>query len=979
MALNVTRNPQDELIDSIDGIYLVDAGAGTGKTYSIVKRYERIIAEGLNPEDILLITFTNNAAEQMREKVITKLSSKIIISKLLEAPILTFHSFCSRIVRKSGSDSPSYLGLKEYLSSNFILLENSSVESEIFRKFYLSFSSANSEKYGDILHILEDNAQILSIIKKLCSLGIFPHTDGWNDEDKRIIEGSYAEFCSKFDKLNETVIGERGEPVINKLKGRFNAAIKDKLYIEKDDKRIFAEKSINPEIKEEIFNDKSREAYIEFIREAYLGYTEHLLKRNMLNFDFMVMFAYLSLLNKSSVRDSNRFEYVMIDEFQDTDEIQFRLIMLTCKNISGAANLCVVGDWKQSIYGFRNSRIENITSFGENLKYFKEDLNRDKTRVEYDVNKFSKIIFENNYRSSGDILGFSKHTLKVAGTNDEEVDIEKIDENFKDALKPKRELQDLTEIKFLKAEDRNDEYRLVLEKISELVNETEKYKIREFDSSTGKITDERPVRYSDICVLSRTKKFCLELYRAALKAGIPVNYKGGLELFASSQGILVLAWLKLMINEKDILGWLPVLEKEGYNYNEIKYFKEKILTVNSGEGKLFSGMPEDLEKFLKKIRKYRNNMLFAVDEVLSRYRYDDETGNKIITVIKKMSESELLSLNELVQIIDSSADMEYEVELGNTAEAVLTQTIHASKGLEYPVVILANMNSKVFPSNKGDKGVLTYNTIGGLRCKSIFGYRGDFYFKYSNLNTDLVNATVKRSDYDEDRRLLYVAVTRTKQYLYMTSYSPSAFFTNLSGKSGINVITDFRYEIKNPEKESIQESGKIKLEGKINKRGRFVSPHSLMEEVEYSEDTSGNSEQKNAFVINAKKSFEFGSTVHKAAHRIANGIEVESVLPEISRIKKFVSELKADELRSEVDFLMPDAESGNMIRGTIDLIAFYEDRIEVIDYKTDKNKSNLEKYKMQLSVYRKALKEIYKNKKISAKIYFVSLDEIEEV
>ncbi len=390
-------------------------------------------------------------------------------------------------------------------------------------------------------------------------------------------------------------------------------------------------------------------------------------------------------------------------------------------------------------------------------------------------------------------------------------------------------------------------------------------------------------------------------------------------------------------------------------------------------------MPEDLEKFLKKIRKYRNNMLFAVDEVLSRYRYDDETGNKIITVIKKMSESELLSLNELVQIIDSSADMEYEVELGNTAEAVLTQTIHASKGLEYPVVILANMNSKVFPSNKGDKGVLTYNTIGGLRCKSIFGYRGDFYFKYSNLNTDLVNATVKRSDYDEDRRLLYVAVTRTKQYLYMTSYSPSAFFTNLSGKSGINVITDFRYEIKNPEKESIQESGKIKLEGKINKRGRFISPHSLMEEVEYSDDTSGNSEQKNAFVINAKKSFEFGSIVHKAAHRIANGIEVESMLPEISRIKKFVSGLKADELRSEVDFLMPDAESGNMIRGTIDLIAFYEDRIEVIDYKTDKNKSNLEKYKMQLSVYRKALKEIYKNKKISAKIYFVSLDEIEEV
>ncbi|MFZ1460107.1 MAG: PD-(D/E)XK nuclease family protein, partial [Ignavibacteria bacterium] len=64
---------------------------------------------------------------------------------------------------------------------------------------------------------------------------------------------------------------------------------------------------------------------------------------------------------------------------------------------------------------------------------------------------------------------------------------------------------------------------------------------------------------------------------------------------------------------------------------------------------------------------------------------------------------------------------------------------------------------------------------------------------------------------------------------------------------------------------------------------------------------------------------------------------------------------------------------------TIDLIAFYKDRIEIFDYKTDKNKNNLEKYKMQLSVYKKALKEIYKDKKLIAKIFFVSLDEIEEV
>lgn len=978
MALKPLKNPQDELINSIDGIYLVDAGAGTGKTYSIVKRYEKIVSSSVKPEEILLITFTKNAADQMKEKVISKLSSEISVTKLLEAPIMTFHAFCSRILKKSGSDAPSYLGISEYISPDFNLIENPSVESEVFRKFYLNFSNANREKFGDLFYILDDHDLILTIIKKLCSLGVFPHAEGWSEDDLNTLKGNYDEFCEKFDKQNLTVIGKSGKPVNNKLHKKFCSAVKDKLYTDYDKEIIFSEKSIDPGIREELFIDEGQEEYIEFIRVVYLSYIEYLLKRNMINFDFIVMFAYISLMNKPSVRNNNRFDYIMIDEFQDTDEIQFRLIMLICNKMSGTANLCVVGDWKQSIYGFRNSKIENITSFAENLKYFKDELNKDTERVDYDVNKFKKIIFENNYRSSGSILNFSKFTLRISATADEEVDTENIDTNFKDALKPQRDLQDLSEIKFYKAADRKDEYRLILSKISELVNEKDKYRIREFDGRTGEVTDERPVRYSDICILSRTKKFCLELYREGKKSGIPVNYKGGLELFASEQGILTLAWLKLLINDKDIFGWLPVLEKEGYTFNEIKHLRNKILEANPGEKNL-SFMPEDLDKFLKRIRKYRSNILFAVDEILSRYKYNDDTGNKIITVIKKRIESELISLNELVQIIDSSIDMEYDIELGNTTDAVLTQTIHSSKGLEYPVVILANINSRVFPGFKSDKGTLTFNTIAGLRGKKFFGKKNGIYFKFNNWKTDLVNATVKKTDYDEDRRLLYVAVTRTKQYLYMTSGNPSALFSNLALESGKDIIEDFSYEIKSLKEEKSVETPKIKLEQKINKSKKFISPHSLMYESDEHKNTNYNSDTENSFTVSAKNRYAFGLKIHTAAHRIANGMKAEKDIPETERISKFISGLNADELKSEVDFLMPDIESGNIIRGTIDLIAFYKDRIEIFDYKTDKNKNNLEKYKMQLSVYKKALKEIYKDKKLIAKIFFVSLDEIEEV
>lgn len=979
MALKKKMNPQDELINSVEGIHLVDAGAGTGKTYSIVKRYEKIISKNVKPENILLITFTKNAADQMKEKVISGLSSRVSVTKLLEAPIMTFHSFCSRILKKSGSDAPAYIGIEEYLSSGFNLIENPSAESEIFRKFYLNFSNANSGKFGDLFYIFEDQEQILNIIKKLCSLGVFPHRNGWSEGDKEILKGNYEEFSEKFDNLNETVTGKRGGPVTNRLKKKYDTALKDKLYTDFEGENIFSDKAVNPDIKEDIFYDEAQEEYIEFIRAVYLSYIEYLLKRNMMNFDFMVMFAYISLLNKESVRKNNRFDYVMIDEFQDTDEIQFRLIMLICKNINGTANLCVVGDWKQSIYGFRNSRIENITSFGENLKYFKQELNQDTKRVDYDVSSFKKIVFENNYRSSGDILDFSKFTLRIQATNDEEVDTENIDNNFKDALKPQRELQDLTELKFYQAENRKDEYRLILAKISELINEKKKYRIREFDGKTGVVTGERPVRYSDICVLSRTKKFCLELYREGRKSGIPVNYKGGLELFASEQGILVLAWLKLIINDKDIFGWVPVLEKEGYTFNEIKYLKGKILKDKPEKNRLIPVMPEDLDTFLKKIKKYRNNILFAVDEILNRYNYNDDTGNKIITVLKTRIESEMLSLNELVQIIDSSIDLEYDVELGNTTDAVLTQTIHSSKGLEYPVVILANMNIRVFPGFKGDKGALTFSTIAGLRGRTLFGSRNGIYFKFSNWKTDLVNATVKKTDYDEDRRLLYVAVTRAKQYLYMTSGNPSSFFNNLAEISGLQVITDFKYEIKNVPEENESINSKIIFDGKTEKSRKFISPHSLMTESSEQQIIPDNSDEENTFAVSLKKRYEFGLKIHIAAQRIANGIEVESDLPEIKRIKKYISGLNADELRAEVDFLMPDDESGNMIRGTIDLIAFYKDRIEITDYKTDRNKSNLEKYKMQLSLYKKALEEIYPDKKITGRIFFVCMDETEEI
>ena len=99
-------NPQDILAESLEGIYLVDAGAGTGKTHTIIRRYRNLIEEGIDPKEILMITFTRNAADQMRDEVISKISSENnTITDFLEAPIMNFHSFCSRLIKNYGTNA----------------------------------------------------------------------------------------------------------------------------------------------------------------------------------------------------------------------------------------------------------------------------------------------------------------------------------------------------------------------------------------------------------------------------------------------------------------------------------------------------------------------------------------------------------------------------------------------------------------------------------------------------------------------------------------------------------------------------------------------------------------------------------------------------------------------------------------------------------------------------------------------------------
>ncbi len=181
---------QRELIESIEGIYLVDAGAGTGKTFAVTRRYANILEErDVSPDDMLLVTFTKNAAEEMKKKVIN-LCEGYSPAELREAPISTFHSLCKSIVDTHGFEAPELLGIEDRITTSTGMIENEILERQEFKRFMNRFMDDHPE-YRDYYRIVYDRGKLLGLIKKLASKGVFPTEEGWYQDGESYLEGDF--------------------------------------------------------------------------------------------------------------------------------------------------------------------------------------------------------------------------------------------------------------------------------------------------------------------------------------------------------------------------------------------------------------------------------------------------------------------------------------------------------------------------------------------------------------------------------------------------------------------------------------------------------------------------------------------------------------------------------------------------------------------------------------------------------------------
>ena len=606
--LKILNEEQLVALKATEGAVLVTAGAGSGKTRLLTHRIV-FLMENLSvlPEEILAITFTNKAANEMKERIckMTQLGTRVWIS--------TFHSMCVRMLRQHIEK------LDSRLNKNFSI-----------------YADAESDK----------------VLKNVC------------------IKNGVTE-----DKIIKMIRSH-----ISNMKN--NNYSYENYYL------MLKDQTANAEL------------IIRIIRE----YQEELLENNALDFDDLLVKTYQLLHKNTDVLRyyTERFKYVLVDEFQDTNLIQYQLIkLLTLKH----KNVFVVGDEDQCIYTWRGANFKNIFDFKKDFE---------------NVSVFKLV---RNYRSTKQILGVANKLIK---NNRQRIDKTLLSE---------------------KSEGEPVEYK-------ELYDEQEE---ADFVSYTiHNLVKNKGYKYSDFAILLRLNALTFAFEEKLLSYNIPHRIYGGFKFYERAEIKTVLAYLKLFVNQKDTQAFSRIINFPKRGIGEVSV--QKIIETAKANGVSAVEVAVNPMAFglggalVSKLIDFADNYtkLFAEFEItgLSEFVKNVVEGFKIKDAFNKNIEEELDKLLNIEQLLHSiqlfeeqnpgvtlsdylqtvSLINEFDTEAGD--DNVTVATVHAVKGLEFKVVFIVGLEEKIFPISRA------------------FG---------------------SDSEMEEERRLMYVAITRAEEKLYLTS------------------------------------------------------------------------------------------------------------------------------------------------------------------------------------------------------------------
>ncbi len=909
MALNES---QERIASTVEGMVVVDAGPGTGKTKTITERYLRILDKGdVSPDDILLLTFTNNAALEMSQRLKAALMEQGRVKESKRIQARTFDSFCLSIVMDSPDQISDFFRIPETLTHNVRMSTNATLNRDYFRRFLDRFLSEKGGNYGDCAKIATDEPlAVMSTIDKLMARGIVPLSRGWFDRDSgRSVEGDVDEVVNRLGAL------------------RSQGSLKDLIkkqdlydYHSAPDMMVLDDHDILSAA------DGDRSELFAFFHDVYYEFIRQSIRDNRLTFGLVSTFAFTVLYNDARVRERNSFRYVMIDEFQDTNANQ----LMTALMILREPNLCVVGDWKQGIYGFRYVSIENITEFEDRVVELRRFLNDDgNRRVPFHIPEVLRLPLDVNYRSTQDIIDTAYECLLMPATKDEVVRVPEITY----ITAGRTDIGDDRHIRYSQADDRDGEIAMTVEAIKDYVS-SGCYRVHAGDVS-------RPLGYGDIAVIAGKNAQCVKIMEACTDAGIPAYLYGDVDIMATREGKLALAWLRFVNNESDEWGYMPILADMGYTLDELERRKPE-----KGGPRRYD-LPADIIAQRSLLRNKRRRITELLTSIFDYYGLDNDITQAIISNISSLHRSSLLTVSDVIRIIEDDIDngTTYLVERTVETDAVKIMTMHKSKGLEFPAVILPFIDRGTVPKPVRDRSTFTYDPILGIRCTKEVARYGDYTKVCKSWRTRLVRKAVP-ADYDEQRRLMFVAMSRAKQYqtVICNGSSASPFFDHLS-KGLITPIPETPFD---PRSEDAHVMDRPDV-GPIIRRRRTMAVHDLMDfDVETGQESLQDCDEVGG------KGKDYGDRVHKVAYQILRGGVPRERLPEIPRIQSILEGLKGADIRGEVDCGLPIPGTDITLRGKIDVIAVFPDRVEIHDYKTDLTDRFRELYTFQLSVYAQA-------------------------
>ena len=648
--------------------------------------------------------------------------------------------------------------------------------------------------------------------------GIEEYLDTFNDELSRIInlkESLNLGLSEIYDKLLKISFGRLKSIRKNKVSDvdaqnlvkSIRDEVKKKICKLQDD--IFM---LSPaEMLEGInltypFMKKLSEITLEFSKR----FSERKKEKNMLDFNDLEHLCLKILIDKtedgdtipSKVSENFRelFDEVLVDEYQDSNNVQEAIINLVSRKNTDNPNVFMVGDVKQSIYRFRQAKpelfLEKYNTYSRNdegknkvIQLYKNFRSREEV-----INAVNYIFKEVMSLNVGELEYTEDEALNLGANFKElseegaykggEVELHILDKNITSENEDEDE-EDIDSI--------NLEARVVARRINELMSQANEEKFRVLDKETGEY---RPLKYKDIVILLRATKNWSEIFLDELGlSGIPVYADTGSGYFESIEIRTIMSLLKIIDNPLQDVPMIAVLKAPFARFNaeeladirmidKSKYFYENILEIVNGDIEVSEELKKKCSIFIENLNKWRDKAVYTpIDEFIwylymdtSYYGYVGAMPNGVLRQAnlkilfqraKQYEETSFKGLFNFINFINklrkSSGDMGSAKILGENEDVVRIMSIHKSKGLEFPVVFLAGAG-KQFNLMDLNNRILHHDDL---------GFGPDYIdlekrISYSTLPKEAIKKKIKLETLSEEMRILYVAFTRAKEKLIIT-------------------------------------------------------------------------------------------------------------------------------------------------------------------------------------------------------------------